>query len=331
MENLLSQEEVDALLQGINEGDIPTETAKEESISGIEDYDFTSQNRIIRGRLPTLEVIHHRFCYTYRTTLSTILRRIVDVSAASIEMIKFGDFLKAVPVPASFHIFRLKPLRGMAVMVFESKIIFSLIDCYFGGEGRFKTKVEGRDFTEIEQKIIEKVTKEALKDLEVAWKPIYPLTIQWERSEINPQFISIVPPNEAVIVASFEIEIDEHRGLMTLCVPYSTIEPIRRELQTGFQTDGLEVDQVWVDRIKGVLKEVDINVSVDLGQLQLCLRDLVNLRPGDILQLDKDADEELIVKIDGVPKFRGCPGILKGNKAIQISSVIYKEMGGTNG
>ena len=331
MENLLSQEEVDALLRGITEGEIKTETVKEGPISGGRFYDLTSQDRIIRGRLPTLETIHHRFCYLFRSTLSTILRRIVDVSAASIEMIKFADFLKAIPVPASFHIFRLKPLRGVAIMVLESKLIFSLIDCFFGGEGYSSTKIEGRDFTEIEQRIIEKVAKGALRDLEVAWRPVHSLTIQWDRSEINPQFINIVPPSEAVIVASFELEIEGYRGLMTLCIPYSTIEPIRRELQTGFQSDRLEVDQAWIDRLTGLLKEVKLNVAVELGQVELRLSEMVNLRPGDIIQLDKDADEELVVKIDGVPKFKGCPGLLKGNKAIQISSVIYKEMESSHG
>jgi flagellar motor switch protein FliM len=325
MEQILSQEEVDALLKGVTEGEIVTETQKEMDDSGVIPYELTSQDRIIRGRMPTLEVIHHRFCQFFRTTLSAFVRRIVDVNAVSMEIIKFGDFMKTIPVPASFHIFRLKPLRGDAIVVLESKLIFSLIDCFFGGEGDISMKMEGREFTEIEQKIIEKVVKAALRDLEVSWRPLLSLDIQWERSEVNPQFITIVSPSEAVIVNSFEVEIERAKGIMSVCIPYSTIEPIRRELQTGFQGDRLEVDQAWMKRLKELLMGVTLNASVELGVTMMPLGELIHLSPGDIIQLDKNADEELIVKIENVPKFKGIPGILKGSKAIQISSVICLE------
>ncbi len=243
MSQVLSQEEVDALLRGVTDGEIETEVEYVADESGIVPYDLTSQERIIRGRMPTLDIINQRFSRLFRNSLSSALRKVLDISAVSTDTVKFGEFVKSLPVPASLHIFKIEPLRGFALLVAESKLVFALVDTFFGGSGEAKMKIEGRDFTTIEQRMIKKVVLMVLADLEAAWKPVHNIKMTYVRSEVNPQFAAIVPPTDVVVVIMFEVELDSVNGTLTVCLPYSTIEPIIGKLRAGFQSDQLEVDQ----------------------------------------------------------------------------------------
>ncbi len=323
MEQVLSQEEVDALLKGLSNGAIETEQAEEdEDQDGIRPYDLTSQDRIIRGRMPTLEIINDRYARLHRITLSSTLQRIIDITVTQKEMIKFGDFLRTLPVPTSLHILKMDPLRGHVLLVVESRLIFNLVDCFFGGTGRSTFKIEGRDFTSIEQRVIHKVVRMALNDLEQAWKPVMPVRFEFVRSEVNPQFASIVPPTELVIVVHYELELENLIGKIILCLPYSTIEPIRSKLSASYQSDQLEVDQEWIDRFVRRLQEVPVEVVVQLGCATIKGRDLLQLNVGDVLVLDQDVQHPLNVFVEGVQKYRAAAGIHKGNQAIQIEEVI---------
>jgi len=320
----LSQEEVDALLRGVTDGEIETETEEAVDESGIVSYDLTSQERIIRGRMPTLDIINQRFTRLFRNSLSSTLRKVLDVSTVSTDTVKFGEFIKSLPVPASLHIFKMDPLRGFALFIAESKLVFALVDTFFGGGGNVSMKIEGRDFTTIEQRMIKKVVLMALEDFEKAWKPVHNVTISFVRSEVNPQFAAIVPPTDVVVVILFEIEMDQVSGTITVCLPYSTIEPIIGKLKAGFQSDQLEVDQLWIKRLRERMLEAQVEVVVELGKAIITSKDLVNFKVGDIIQLDNDVNDELNVKIEGVSKFRGYPGTMKGNKAVQVSSIIAR-------
>ena len=318
MSQILSQEEVDALLKGISDGDVETESQKEHDPTVAVRYDLTSQDRIIRGRMPTLEMTNEKFARFFRASLSSLLRKVVSVSALSIDTIKYGDFLKTLPVPTSLHLFRIDPLRGNAIIVVESKVIFTLVDIVFGGSGRDVFKVEGREFTAIESSLIKKVVLSALLDLEKAWKTLLDAKMTYQRSEVNPQFAHIVPLSDVVIVVNFEIEMDYTSGVMSLCIPYSTLEPIRDKLQAGFQSDQLEVDKDWEKRLKEELMSSSLELVAQLGRTHLLTRDVRDLKIGDVILLDRYASDSIDVYVDGIPKFKAYPGVHRGNQALQI-------------
>jgi flagellar motor switch protein FliM len=325
MSQVLSQEEVDALLRGVTDGEIETEVEYVPDESGIVPYDLTSQERIIRGRMPTLDIINQRFSRLFRNSLSSALRKVLDISAVSTDTVKFGEFVKSLPVPASLHIFKIEPLRGFALLVAESKLVFALVDTFFGGTGEAKMKIEGRDFTTIEQRMIKKVILMVLEDLESAWKPVHNVKMTFVRSEVNPQFAAIVPPTDVVVVIMFEVELDAISGTLTVCLPYSTIEPIIGKLRAGFQSDQLEVDQAWIRRLRDRLAEASVDVVVELGKATMLSRDFLSLVPGDVIGLTTDVDDELKVLVEGIDKFRGHPGVVKGNRAVQVSRVIQRQ------
>jgi len=325
MEHVLSQDEVDALLKGLDGGEIETETdaaQPDDGQKGIRPYELTSQDRIIRGRMPTLEIINDRFARVHRITLSGALRKVVDITVTQKEMIKFGDFIRTLPVPTSLHVLKMEPLRGHVLLVVESRLIFNLVDCFFGGTGRSSFKIEGRDFTSIEQRVINKVVRMALKDLEEAWNPVTSIAFRFVRSEVNPQFATIVPPTELVIVVHYELEMDSLMGKIILCLPYSTIEPIRSKLSASYQSDQLEVDFSWTRRFIRPLREVQVSLTVELGRTQIKGQDLLRLEKGDVILLDQDVSHPLLVTVEGVPKYRAEAGIHKGNQAVKIVELI---------
>lgn len=322
MTNILSQEEVDALLRGISGGEIETEKDEYLEPGAVITYDLTSQDRIIRGRMPTLEMTNEKYARTFRTTLSSILRKVISVTAVSADMIKFGEFLKTLPVPTSLHIFRMDPMRGNAIFVIESKIIFTLVDIIFGGTGTETFKIEGREFTAIENNLIKKIVLNALTDLEKCWKPLIDLTVSYQRAEINPQFAQIVAPTDVVVVMNFELEVEYTTGVISICIPYAMLEPIKEKLSAGFQSEQLEVDRGWSSRFKTNLVRAYVEVMVELGRVSISGKDIVNLKIGDVIPLDHYATDPLDVFIQGILKYQAYPGVFKGNQAVQISKII---------
>jgi len=320
--NVLDQSEVDALLRGVVKGEVETETDQPPDSEAVKSYDLTNQDRIIRGRMPTLEIINERFARIFRISLSTVLRKTVDINVASTEMIKFGEFIKAIPLPTSLNIFKMEPLRGFAVIVVDSRLVFAIIDSLFGGSGERHVKVEGRDFTPIEQNIIKKVVTSALSDLQKAWTPVHPIEIHYVRTEINPQFAAIVPPSEVVIFVSIEVELEHASGFINLCIPYSTIEPIRGKLHAGFQSDQLEVDKQWVKRFRRQLDDVKVNLVAELGRTEIVGSEIVKLKIGDVIQLDNSISGGVLVKVEGRPKLMGTIGNYKGSQAVKLTKFL---------
>jgi len=326
MSEVLSQGEVDALLRGVGDGDIETETDEApEEVSGIVPYDLTSQEKIIRGRLPTLDIINQLFSRLFKNTFSTLMRKSVNVSTVSTDTIKFGDFIRSLPVPSSLHIFRMEPLRGHGLIVVESKLVFAVVDTFFGGSGAKEAKITERDFSAIEIRMTKTVILSVLHDLEEAWRPVHTVTTSFVRSEINPQFAAIVPPTDIVLVILFEIEMENISGTLTICLPYAAIEPVIPKLKAQFQSEELEVDQVWVRRLRAELLSTDIEIIAELGGTQITPEELMHFKVGDTLILGNDVTDPLILKVEGNPKFKGFPGVSRGNKAIQITEVIERE------
>jgi len=317
MSKILDQDEVDALLRGLSGGEIESETDIPEDDTGVVSFDLANQDRIIRGRMPVLEIVNDRFARLCTNALANAMRKRVDLNPISIDMSKFGDFMRSLPVPTSINIFKMDPLRGNALLVVDSRLVFALVENFFGGAGS-QPKVEGRDFTPIEQAIVDRVVKIALANMEDAWRPVHDVHIELQRSEINPQFAAIVPPSDVVIVVTFEVELENAIGSLIACLPYATLEPIRSKLHASFQSERLEVDHAWIARFKERLLETPVEMVVELGHSQITGRQLLNLEEGDILLLDTDTEELLAAEVEGVSKFYCLPGTLKGNKAIQV-------------
>ncbi len=318
MEKILSQDEVDALLKGLSDGDIETTKESAPAQENVRSFDLANQDRIVRGRMPTLDIINDRFSKIHRISLSGSLRRMLDINVCQAEMIKFGEFIRTLPVPTSLHILKMDPLRGHVLFMIESRLIFNLVDCFFGGSGKGSYKIEGRDFTSIEYRVINKVVKQVLQDLEQAWQPITAVSFGFVRSEVNPQFATIIPPTDVVIVVRYELEMDRMMGRMALVLPYSTIEPIRSKLYASYQSDQLEVDAEWILRLRRLLHDVPVQLSVELGNTCLKGAELMNMEIGDVIMLDNDVNRPLLAKVEGVPKLRVTPGICRGNMAFQV-------------
>lgn len=322
MSDVLSQDEVDALLKGITGGDIEVESDEGGDIAGVRRFDFANQDRIIRGRMPTLEMVHDRFARLFRTSISTSLRRVVDVSVIGTDMTKFGDFMRGVPLPTSLHLFKMEPLRGYALLVLEGKLVFAFVDTFFGGCGMGHVKLEGRDFTVIEQRIIRKVVDIALTDYETSWEAVQPIEVQHVRAEINPQFVNIVPPSDVVVAISLELELEEATGVMTICLPYSLLEPIRDRLRAGFQSEAVDFDKTWVQRLQHQLQEVQVDLTAELGTTEITGRDLLNMKVGDVLMLEQYSTVPVRIYVEDILKIRGRIGVHRGNRAIQVESLV---------
>jgi flagellar motor switch protein FliM len=328
MNQVLTQDEINALLRGLSDSDVEADTFQGNQEEGIRKYDLASQERIIRGRMPTMELIHDRFSRSFRTALSKFLGRTCFINVGGIEIVKFGLFMKKLPLPSSLHIYRMPPLQGYALLVVSTPLVFGMVDSLFGGKGVGKVKVEGREYTAIETRLIGKVVMMALEILKDAWAPIHPVDFVYVRSEFNPLAIAIVPPTDVVIIVTVEVELEQESTTLTLCTPYSTIEPIRQKLTTGFQSNRLEVNSDVIKRMEGNIKKTEVDMSVQLAQGGIKTRDVLNLGVGDIIPLETNPTEEAIIQVEKTPKYKGFVGSYRANRAVKVTNAIYPEKEG---
>jgi flagellar motor switch protein FliM len=322
MSDILSQDEVDALLRGVQTGDIGTEEAKQKIMSGIRSYDLTSQERIVRGRMPGLEMANERFARFFRNSVSGLVMQFVDISIHNVGIIKFGEFMKTIPFPSSINIFKMEPLKGYSLLVLEAPLVFAFVEFFFGGASVRNVKSEGRAFTSIEQRVIRKVVSMALVDLASAWAGISPIKPEPTGSEMNPQFVTIVTPSEIVIKVEVHIEVEDFTGKMFFCFPYSMIEPVKDKLYSGIQGDKFDLDQRWVGKLKDTLMHSYVDVAAEVGTLTLSVGDVMSLKSGDVLTLNKCVDDDCTVKVEEVEKFAGKAGYSRGNQAVKITKLI---------
>ncbi|HUT24327.1 MAG TPA: flagellar motor switch protein FliM [Sumerlaeia bacterium] len=324
MGEVLSQEEVDALLSGLTGGDIPVETDRPPRRDAYAAYDFTNQDRIVRGRLPTLEMVHERFTRLFRQSISSAMQRMIDVNVLNTEMSKFGEFMRNQAVPSSYHIFRMDPLKGSGLVVLEGKLIFTMVNNFFGGKGASYYKMEGRDFTPIETRLIKTTVELVLKDYQEGWKPVQKIDIVPVRHEINPQFVSIVPPSDAVWVVEIELSFEDISEKMYFCLPHSTIEPLKEKLKASYQSEDLSSENTWRDRIETCLRSAPVEFTVQLGTAKVTGRQVLQFAPGDIIQMNERSDNPLKVYVGQVLKVRGRAGSSRGNRAICVTEVIQR-------
>jgi flagellar motor switch protein FliM len=322
MDKILSQDEVDALLRGVTGGEVDTTPDPEETTDGPVPYDLGNQEWIVRGRMPTLDIIHQQFARLFRMGLGDALRKPVEVTVTNQAVMKFGDFIKRLPLPAYLTIISMEPLRGFALMAIDAATVYLLVDHFFGGAGQTHVKPEGQDFTLIEQRVLNRVTNMALANLEKAWEPVHQVEIRAMRSEMNPQLAAIVIPSEIVIVITVGIELGDAVGDMHLCLPYAMLEPLREKLQTSFQSDLYEVDQGWVTRFCSRVQEASVTMSVELGSTTIDVEDLYNFSPGDVVVLEQAAGQPLLGSVEGTPKFLGFGVKLNGIQQYRVEDVV---------
>ena len=318
-QDVLNQDEIDALLHGVDKGAVSTEAAP--APGEARPYDLANQVRIVRGRMPTLEMINDRFARLFRISLFAMLRRQPEVTVLPIQVVKFADYVASLQVPTNLNMVRVLPLRGTALIVLEPKLVFAAVDNFFGGVGRF-AKIEGREFTATENRIINMMLKHVFSDLKEAWSHIARLDIEYVNSEVNPHFANIVSPSEIVVVSSIRIELDGGGGDVHVTMPYSMLEPLRELLLAGVATDRVEHDERWGLALREELEDAEVELTTVLGRGKITMQQLMQLQPGDILPCDFSG--RATVMAEEVPVFRGTFGVSHGQQAVQIDERVAR-------
>ena len=316
-QEVLAQDEIDALIHGVGSGAVATEAPP--AHGEARDYDFGRNTRIVRGRMPTLEMINERFARLLRTSIYNLLRRAPAISVGSVEILKFAEYVRTLHLPTSLNLVKFSPLRGTGLVILDPKLVFSLVDLYFGGKGRH-TKIEGREFSPIENRIIDSLLASAFANLREAWAHVADLTIEKVGSEINPHFANIVSPTEIVVVTRFNIELDGSGGDLHVTMPYAMIEPLRELLDSGMQSDRVEQDDRWSQTLKHEVGDAPVEVCALLGRTTLKLSDLMNMQVGDVLPTDFSGTVTLFA--EDVPMYRGSYGLHGGRQAVKIEEMI---------
>ncbi len=318
MGNILSQDEVDSLLDGITEGKVETETDVSEGSPSVEIYDFSMPAGPVHLRLPALGIINERLVGLLRTNLQIASRSVIDVNLTSTETVKFSDLCLSLPMPSSLNIFSIEPLRGFSLIVLEGPLVFSFVDSLFGGTGVSHVKLEGRLFTKIETKIVEKIVKIILNEFQKAWSDVYEINAVFIRSEMDPQFVGIGRPDDLVIVNKFEVQLENGNGFITICIPYSGIKPIKEKLKNKFRSEKIDIDQSWRSYIKERIQETTVELSCTMGMAKINGGDLLSMKIDDVIMLDQKLGNSVIVNVENIPKFKGYPGACNKKKAVKI-------------
>jgi flagellar motor switch protein FliM len=322
--DILSQDEIDALLHGVDNGSVEQDAGLPVLDGEVRDYDFTTQERIVRGRLPTLEMINQRFVRYFRISLFNMLRRSADISIEGTKMVKFSEYIQSLYVPTSLTLVKVSPLRGTALFMLDPTLVFSVVDLFFGGGGRFHTKIEGREFTNTELRVIQIVLENAFKDMKEAWQSVMEVDYEFLSHEVNPHLANIVSPNEVVVVSSFKVELESGSGAFHVTLPYSMVEPIRALLDAGVQSDRSDMDERFNAALREEIMYAKVNLSCSLTETKLTLRDLANIRAGDIIPIE--LPEQVSLMVDEIPVLRGRYGASRGQMAVKVDAIVRPEV-----
>lgn len=320
MSDLLTQDEIDALLHGVDE--VEEEEVAQGAAPGVTTFDFSSQDRIVRGRMPTLELVNERFARHMRISLFNMMRRTAEVSINGVQMLKFGEYVHTLFVPTSLNMVRFRPLKGTALITMEARLVFILVENFFGGDGRYHAKIEGREFTPTERRIIQMLLKLVFEDYKEAWAPVMDVEFEYLDSEVNPAMANIVSPTEVIVVSSFHIELDGGGGDFHVAMPYSMLEPIRELLDAGVQSDKGDTDLRWSKALRDEIMDVQVGLSTRLLQTDVPLRQLMDMKPGDIIPVIMP--ESLLVFVEDLPTFRAKLGRTHDKVAIRIVEKIKR-------
>ncbi len=325
-DDILSQEEVDALLKGVSGEPDAADEAVEGANGEVQSYNLASQDRIVRGRMPTMEVINERFARNFRLGLFNFTRRTADISVGPVRLLKYGEFVRNLVVPTNLNMVHIKPLHGTALMIFDPNLVFLVIDNLFGGDGRYHTRVEGRDFTQTEQRIIQNMLGVAMEEMQKAWEPVFPIEFEYIRSEMNTQFANIATTSEVVMVTKFSIELGNAGGDFHVCIPYAMIEPIRDLLYEGMQGDRIEVDERWVNFLSSQVQTTEVKLIANLSEVEVSVRELLQMKIGDVIQLD--VADSITANVEGIPVLECGYGVHNGQYALKVKKFLAADDSG---
>ena len=320
--DILSQDEVDALLNGIGDGELETtsDTDEDQESGTPRKFDFGNQERIIRGRMPTLEMVNERFGRHLRISLFNMLRRSAEISVGGVQVMKFSEYVHTLFVPTSLNLIHLHPLRGTGLIVFEPNLVFTILDNYFGGEGRFQARIEGREFTATELRVINMVLNICFTQLTEAWSPVMDVDFELVNHEVNPQFANIVSPSEVVVISTFHIELDGGGGNLHVTFPYSMLEPIRELLDTGLQSDRSNDDGRWVKSMREEIMAADVTMSANFTEVTLSLSQILKLKAGDIIPITMP--KQVVAMVEDIPMYHATYGEHGEKAALKIIDAI---------
>ena len=320
MKDLLSQDEIDALLHGVSTDEIETEDDSIFDSSDVALYDFANQERVIRGRIPSLDMVNERFARGFRNSLFKMLRRGTEVSISSVQMLKYSEYAYSLVVPTSLNVVKMHPLRGSCLLVVDPKLVFMVVDNYFGGNGKFQPIIEGRDFAPTELRLIQKMMDLVFVDLQQAWSPVMDVDLEYVNSEVNPQFANIVSPNDIVVVTTFQVEVEGVGGEFHIAIPYSMLEPIRDKLDTVLHTESHTSDEKWSNALRDELEHTNVSLSCVLTKQEISLKDVLELKAGDVIPVD--LSEPATICAEGIPALKGQLSNSKGYNAVKIMNAM---------
>jgi len=318
-DKILDQDEIDALIHGVDSGTVNTDSGP--APDEVRAYDFNNQMRIVRGRMPTLEMINERFARLFRVSLYNLLRRSPEIAVGPIQVKKFSEYVHSLHVPTSLNLVKINPFRGTALVVLDPKLVFAVVDNFFGGSGRH-AKIEGREFTATEQRIIHMMLRNVFADLREAWSHVANIEVEYLNSEINPHFANIVSPSEIVVITTFHVELDGGGGNLHVTMPYSMIEPLREILDAGVASDRVEKDERWIVCLREEIEDAEVQLTTRLGRASISLATLLNLKSGDILPCDFLG--KVTVMAEDVPIFRGSFGLSHGQQAVKVEERVRR-------
>ncbi|WP_294946292.1 flagellar motor switch protein FliM [Sulfurivirga sp.] len=322
MDDILSQDEVDALLRGMDEGDVETENDQPEDGLGIKPYDFSNQERIVRGRLPALDIINERFARGFQRQFNELIMTSLEVAAGEVRIIKMIDYQRNLFFPTSLNLYRLNPLNTVALFTLDSKLIFTAVDIYFGGTGLLPFKIEGREYSPVETSMIRSILDIIIDNMHKAWAPVMDLEIDYMHSEMNPKFASITDPTDMVVISPLHVRFEGVEGRVDIVIPYAALEPIRDKLEEGLQNLQGDSDNRWARTMRDEIKNIQIQLSSTLAELTMEVEDLLRLKEGDIIPLDMP--EQVTLLAEDIPIARGELGVSERNKkAIKIEQIIH--------
>lgn len=321
-DEFLSQEEVDALLKGVT-GETEEEVAAQEESGSVKPYDLGRQERIVRGRMPTLELINERFSRNLRIGLFNYMHRNAEISVGPVRVQKYSDFIRNLVVPTNLNLVQIKPLRGTALIVFDPNLVFLVVDNLFGSDGRFHVRVEGREFSATEQRIIMGLLNVVCREYEKAWKPVYEINFEYVRSEMNTQFVNIATPSEVVVAYTFIVDLSGKTAELHFCLPYAMIEPIRDVLYSTMHSEQAGADQRWTTLLRKQLMSAEVELVASLGHTELTVGKVMQLKVGDIVPVE--IPPTIDVKVDGVPLMRCRYGVNNGQYALKVEKFISPE------
>ena len=323
-DQILSQEEIDALLSAMDSGEIDVVEEKQPAAVEVRTYDLTAQNIMQRGQFDALEEVYDKFINLFQASLSNLFQRSITVKIISRETVKFGEFIKAFSNPTGFIIFGMEPLIGSSLMAFEPNLVFSLIDCMFGGNGKPLEKI--REFTMIERRMLQRMALAVLKDLETAWDVAYRLRLSLRKIETKPDFVYLVNPSDQLIIVVFAISTESFTGNIHLGLPYLMLEPIKDQLSSSYLREKDRASS-FGEEIRRLLGRTEVNIVAELGKTFYSVQDILNFEVDDVLRLNTGPQNSVVMSVERVPKYLGMPGVVKGSKAVQISEIIDQDQG----